>query len=33
MPETGDHGASIELESLTKRYPGSAQPAVAIASS
>ncbi|GAA2246173.1 MULTISPECIES: betaine/proline/choline family ABC transporter ATP-binding protein [Streptomyces] len=28
MPETGDHGASIELENLTKRYPGSAQPAV-----
>ncbi|MGW6643552.1 betaine/proline/choline family ABC transporter ATP-binding protein [Streptomyces iakyrus] len=28
MPETGDHGASIALESLTKRYPGSAQPAV-----
>ncbi|MFJ8595621.1 betaine/proline/choline family ABC transporter ATP-binding protein [Streptomyces sp. NPDC093598] len=28
MPETGDHGASIELESLTKRYHGSAQPAV-----
>ncbi|KJK36739.1 polyamine ABC transporter ATP-binding protein [Streptomyces variegatus] len=30
MPETetGDHGASIELESLTKRYPGGAQPAV-----
>ncbi|CAM5743470.1 betaine/proline/choline family ABC transporter ATP-binding protein [Streptomyces afghaniensis] len=28
MPETGDHGASIELEGLTKRYPGSAQPAV-----
>ncbi|MYS88405.1 MULTISPECIES: betaine/proline/choline family ABC transporter ATP-binding protein [Streptomyces] len=28
MPETGGHGASIELESLTKRYPGSAQPAV-----
>ncbi|MEU9570420.1 betaine/proline/choline family ABC transporter ATP-binding protein [Streptomyces massasporeus] len=28
MPETGDHGASIELENLTKRYPGSPQPAV-----
>jgi osmoprotectant transport system ATP-binding protein len=28
VPETGDHGASIELESLTKRYHGSAQPAV-----
>ncbi|MFH9004508.1 betaine/proline/choline family ABC transporter ATP-binding protein [Streptomyces afghaniensis] len=28
MPETGDHGASIELEGLTKRYPGGAQPAV-----
>ncbi|MDT0392406.1 betaine/proline/choline family ABC transporter ATP-binding protein [Streptomyces sp. DSM 41921] len=28
MPETGDHGASIELENLTKRFPGSAQPAV-----
>ncbi|WP_086561606.1 betaine/proline/choline family ABC transporter ATP-binding protein [Streptomyces africanus] len=28
MPETGGHGASIELESLTKRYPGVAQPAV-----
>ncbi|MEU0247831.1 betaine/proline/choline family ABC transporter ATP-binding protein [Streptomyces sp. NPDC006235] len=28
MPETDGHGASIELESLTKRYPGSAQPAV-----
>ncbi|MGW0989475.1 betaine/proline/choline family ABC transporter ATP-binding protein [Streptomyces sp. NPDC002486] len=28
MPETGDHGASIELENLTKRYPGGAQPAV-----
>ncbi|CAL9468598.1 betaine/proline/choline family ABC transporter ATP-binding protein [Streptomyces levis] len=28
MPETGAHGASIELENLTKRFPGSAQPAV-----
>ncbi|MER8220135.1 betaine/proline/choline family ABC transporter ATP-binding protein [Streptomyces sp. NPDC094143] len=28
MPETGDHGASIELEDLSKRFPGSAQPAV-----
>ncbi|MBX9362000.1 betaine/proline/choline family ABC transporter ATP-binding protein [Streptomyces sp. WAC04114] len=28
MPETGDHGASIELENLTKHYPGSPQPAV-----
>ncbi|MFE1454356.1 betaine/proline/choline family ABC transporter ATP-binding protein [Streptomyces sp. NPDC058735] len=29
MPETGGHhGASIELESLTKRFPGSARPAV-----
>ncbi|MEV4785911.1 betaine/proline/choline family ABC transporter ATP-binding protein [Streptomyces tuirus] len=28
MPETGDHGASIELENLTKRYPGNPQPAV-----
>ncbi|MEU6913109.1 betaine/proline/choline family ABC transporter ATP-binding protein [Streptomyces olindensis] len=28
MPETGDHGASIELENLTKRFPGGAQPAV-----
>ncbi|MGC5037793.1 betaine/proline/choline family ABC transporter ATP-binding protein [Streptomyces sp. DT190] len=28
MPETGDHGASIELENLTKRFHGSAQPAV-----
>jgi osmoprotectant transport system ATP-binding protein len=28
VPETGGHGASIELEGLTKRYPGSAQPAV-----
>ncbi|WP_328339279.1 betaine/proline/choline family ABC transporter ATP-binding protein [Streptomyces violaceus] len=28
MPESGDHGASIELESLIKRFPGSAQPAV-----
>ncbi|MGK5694411.1 betaine/proline/choline family ABC transporter ATP-binding protein [Streptomyces sp. URMC 128] len=28
MPETDGHGACIELESLTKRYPGSAQPAV-----
>ncbi|MER7402289.1 betaine/proline/choline family ABC transporter ATP-binding protein [Streptomyces sp. NPDC000070] len=28
MPETDGHGASIELENLTKRYPGGAQPAV-----
>jgi osmoprotectant transport system ATP-binding protein len=28
VPETGDHGASIELENLTKRFHGSAQPAV-----
>ncbi|MGW0289555.1 betaine/proline/choline family ABC transporter ATP-binding protein [Streptomyces tuirus] len=28
MPETGNHGASIELENLTKRYPGNPQPAV-----
>ncbi|MFF7795041.1 betaine/proline/choline family ABC transporter ATP-binding protein [Streptomyces sp. NPDC007991] len=28
MPETDGHGASIELESLTKRYPGVARPAV-----
>ncbi|MFI6852605.1 betaine/proline/choline family ABC transporter ATP-binding protein [Streptomyces sp. NPDC050416] len=28
MPETDGHGASIELENLTKRYPGSARPAV-----
>ncbi|GGY49530.1 betaine/proline/choline family ABC transporter ATP-binding protein [Streptomyces djakartensis] len=28
MSETGDHGASIELESLTKSFPGSARPAV-----
>ncbi|MEU1851862.1 ATP-binding cassette domain-containing protein [Streptomyces sp. NPDC019990] len=28
MSETGCHGASIELENLTKRYPGSARPAV-----
>ncbi|CAM5640902.1 betaine/proline/choline family ABC transporter ATP-binding protein [Streptomyces coeruleorubidus] len=28
MPETDGHGASIELENLTKRYPGGARPAV-----
>ncbi|GGW26551.1 betaine/proline/choline family ABC transporter ATP-binding protein [Streptomyces caelestis] len=28
MPETDGHGVSIELENLTKRYPGGAQPAV-----
>jgi osmoprotectant transport system ATP-binding protein len=28
VPETGGHGASIELEDLSKRFPGSAQPAV-----
>ncbi|GGW77566.1 betaine/proline/choline family ABC transporter ATP-binding protein [Streptomyces lomondensis] len=28
MPETDGHGASIELENLTKRFPGGAQPAV-----
>ncbi|WP_338779445.1 betaine/proline/choline family ABC transporter ATP-binding protein [Streptomyces sp. DG1A-41] len=28
MPESGEHGASIELQNLTKRYPGGAQPAV-----
>ena len=28
MPETDGHGASIELENLTKHYPGGAQPAV-----
>ncbi|MFF7312857.1 betaine/proline/choline family ABC transporter ATP-binding protein [Streptomyces sp. NPDC008137] len=28
MRESGDHGAAIELESLTKRFPGSARPAV-----
>jgi osmoprotectant transport system ATP-binding protein len=28
VPETDGHGASIELETLTKRYPGGARPAV-----
>ncbi|MEU6541737.1 betaine/proline/choline family ABC transporter ATP-binding protein [Streptomyces sp. NPDC046859] len=28
MSESDHHGASIELENLTKRYPGSPQPAV-----
>jgi osmoprotectant transport system ATP-binding protein len=28
VPETDGHGVSIELENLTKRYPGGAQPAV-----
>ncbi|MEU2273059.1 betaine/proline/choline family ABC transporter ATP-binding protein [Streptomyces olindensis] len=28
MPETDGHGSSIELENLTKRFPGGAQPAV-----
>ncbi|MEU0453218.1 betaine/proline/choline family ABC transporter ATP-binding protein [Streptomyces sp. NPDC006129] len=28
MPDTHGHGASIELENLTKRFPGGARPAV-----